>query len=44
VPLAAVVPVAPAGFDMPVWFRIIEADPFLRALPAAPVPLRGRPA
>lgn len=38
-PLAGVVPVAPAGFDMPVWFRLIEADPLLRALLAAPVPL-----
>jgi pimeloyl-ACP methyl ester carboxylesterase len=38
-PLAGVVPVAPAGLDMPVWFRIIEADPFLRALLAAPLPL-----
>jgi hypothetical protein len=36
VPLAAVVPLAPAGFDMPVWFRIIEADPFRRALPGRP--------
>jgi len=38
-PLAAVVPVAPAGLDMPGWFRIIERDPFVRALLAAPVPL-----
>jgi len=38
-PLAAVAPVAPAGFDMPVWFRLIEADPLLRALLAAPVPV-----
>lgn len=38
-PLAAVVPIAPAGLDMPRWFGIIERDPFVRALLAAPVPL-----
>jgi pimeloyl-ACP methyl ester carboxylesterase len=38
-PLAAVVPVAPAGLDMPRWFRVIERDPFVRAVLAAPVPL-----
>jgi pimeloyl-ACP methyl ester carboxylesterase len=38
-PLAAIAPVAPAGLDMPRWFGIIERDPFVRALLAAPVPL-----
>lgn len=38
-PLAAIVPVAPAGLDMPRWFGLIERDPFVRALLAAPVPL-----
>lgn len=38
-PLTAIVPVSPAGLDMPRWFRIIERDPFVRALLAAPVPL-----
>ena len=38
-PLAAVAPVAPAGFDHPAWFRIIEANVFLRALLASPVPI-----
>lgn len=38
-PLAGIVPVAPAGLDMPAWFRVIERDPFVRALLAAPVPL-----
>jgi pimeloyl-ACP methyl ester carboxylesterase len=38
-PLTAIVPVAPAGLEMPRWFRIIERDPFVRALLAAPVPL-----
>jgi pimeloyl-ACP methyl ester carboxylesterase len=38
-PLTAIVPVAPAGLDMPRWFRLIERDPFVRALLATPVPL-----
>ncbi|MCW2984292.1 MAG: alpha/beta hydrolase [Conexibacter sp.] len=38
-PLAAIVPVAPAGLDMPRWFGLIERNPFVRALLAAPVPL-----
>jgi pimeloyl-ACP methyl ester carboxylesterase len=38
-PLSGIVPVAPAGLDMPGWFRVIERDPFVRALLAAPVPL-----
>ncbi|MCW3041486.1 MAG: alpha/beta hydrolase fold protein [Solirubrobacterales bacterium] len=38
-PLAAIVPVCPAGFDHPVWFSAIEAQPLLRHLLAAPVPL-----
>jgi pimeloyl-ACP methyl ester carboxylesterase len=38
-PLTGIVPVAPAGLDMPRWFRIIERDPFVRALLATPVPL-----
>lgn len=38
-PLAAVVPVAPAGFDHPAWFAVIEADPVLRALLGMPLPL-----
>jgi pimeloyl-ACP methyl ester carboxylesterase len=41
-PLAAVVPVAPAGLDMPRWFGLIERDPFVRGLLAAPVPLPER--
>jgi pimeloyl-ACP methyl ester carboxylesterase len=41
-PLAAVVPIAPAGLEMPRWFGIIERDPFVRALLAAPVPLPER--
>ncbi len=38
-PIAAVVPIGPAGFDHPVWFSAIEAQPVLRHLLAAPLPL-----
>lgn len=38
-PIRGVVPVAPAGFDHPVWFRAIEAQPLLRGLLQAPVPV-----
>jgi pimeloyl-ACP methyl ester carboxylesterase len=37
--LAGVVPVAPAGLDMARWIGIIEREPVLRALLAAPVPI-----
>ncbi len=37
--LAGVVAVAPAGLDMARWFRVIERDPVLRAVLAAPVPI-----
>lgn len=37
-PIAAAVPVAPAGFDHPVWFRAIEGDRIVRALLRAPLP------
>jgi pimeloyl-ACP methyl ester carboxylesterase len=48
-PLAGVVPVAPAGLGMPGWFDVIERDPLVRALLAAPIPVplalvRERPA
>ena len=29
-PLAGVVPIAPAGFDMPRWIEIIDRDPVVR--------------
>ena len=38
-PLAGIVPVAPAGLDMPGWFTLIERDPIVRWILAAPVPL-----
>jgi pimeloyl-ACP methyl ester carboxylesterase len=48
-PLAGVVPVAPAGLDTPGWFDVVERDPIVRALLAAPMPVplalvRERPA
>lgn len=36
-----VVPIAPAGLDMARWFVIVERDPILRALLAAPLPVPG---
>ena len=39
--LAGVVPVAPAGLDMARWFVLLERDPVVRWLLAAPVPLPG---
>jgi pimeloyl-ACP methyl ester carboxylesterase len=38
-PVAGIVPVAPAGLEMPRWFNAIERDPIVRTLLAAPVPL-----
>ncbi|HEX2084546.1 MAG TPA: alpha/beta hydrolase [Solirubrobacteraceae bacterium] len=38
-PLRGIVPVAPAGLDMPSWFTLIERDPIVRWVLAAPVPL-----
>ena len=40
--LAGVVPVAPAGLDMARWFLVIEREPVLRSLLAAPVPIPGQ--
>jgi pimeloyl-ACP methyl ester carboxylesterase len=37
-PLAGVVPVAPAGLDMPRWFDVIDRDALVRALVALPLP------
>ena len=41
-PIAGVVPIAPAGLDMPRWFEIIERDPLLRHLLALPFPVPSR--
>jgi pimeloyl-ACP methyl ester carboxylesterase len=38
-PLAGIVPIAPAGLTMARWFRIIEGERLLRLLAASPVPL-----
>lgn len=40
-PIAGVVPVAPAGLDMPRWFQIIERDLIVRGLLGSPVPTPG---
>jgi pimeloyl-ACP methyl ester carboxylesterase len=38
-PLAGVIPIAPAGLDHPRWFRLIERDPVVRGIFALPVPI-----
>jgi pimeloyl-ACP methyl ester carboxylesterase len=38
-PIAGIVPIAPAGFDMAQWFTMIETTPIVRTLLRAPVPL-----
>jgi pimeloyl-ACP methyl ester carboxylesterase len=37
--LRAIMPIAPAGLDMPGWFQIIERDPLVRFLLRSPLPL-----
>jgi pimeloyl-ACP methyl ester carboxylesterase len=37
--LAGIVPVAPAGLEMPRWFDVIERDPVVRRLLALPLPV-----
>lgn len=41
-PLAGVVPIAPAGLDMPRWFDLIERDPVIRTVLAMPMPIPRR--
>lgn len=38
-PIAGLVPIAPAGLEMPRWFEVIERDPVLRRILAMPVPI-----
>jgi pimeloyl-ACP methyl ester carboxylesterase len=38
-PIAGVVPVAPAGLDMARWFVLVEREPILRTLLSLPTPL-----
>jgi pimeloyl-ACP methyl ester carboxylesterase len=40
-PLAGVVPVAPAGLELPGWFDLVERDPIIRRLLQIPVPVPG---
>lgn len=41
-PVGGIVPVAPAGLDMPRWFSAIERDRLVQALLAAPLPMPER--
>jgi pimeloyl-ACP methyl ester carboxylesterase len=41
-PIEGIVPVAPAGLDMPAWFQIIQRDVVMRWLLSAPAPLPER--
>lgn len=38
-PLAGIVPIAPAGLDLARWIRIIEREPLLRSLLSLPAPI-----
>jgi pimeloyl-ACP methyl ester carboxylesterase len=38
-PLAGVVPVAPAGLELPGWFDLVERDPIVRRLLQIPIPV-----
>lgn len=38
-PLAGVIPIAPAGLDHPRWFAVIERDPVVRTLLSLPIPI-----
>lgn len=40
-PLAGIVPVAPAGLEMPGWFDLVERDPIIRRLLDIPMPVPG---
>jgi pimeloyl-ACP methyl ester carboxylesterase len=40
-PLTGVVPVAPAGLEMPGWFDLVERDPIVRRLLDIPIPVPG---
>jgi pimeloyl-ACP methyl ester carboxylesterase len=40
-PLTGVVPVAPAGLEMPGWFDLVERDPIIRRLLDIPIPVPG---
>jgi len=38
-PLAGVVPIAPAGLEMPRWFELIDRDPLVRTVLSLPTPI-----
>ena len=38
-PLAGIVPIAPAGLEMPRWFEVIDRDPVVRTLLSLPAPI-----
>lgn len=38
-PIAGIVPIAPAGLDMAAWFGLVESAPLVRFVLRAPVPL-----
>jgi pimeloyl-ACP methyl ester carboxylesterase len=38
-PVIGCVPIAPAGFEMPRWFELIDRDPVIRSLLALPIPI-----
>jgi pimeloyl-ACP methyl ester carboxylesterase len=40
--LAGIVPIAPAGLDMPTWFTAIQGAPLVRAMLRSPVPVPER--
>jgi pimeloyl-ACP methyl ester carboxylesterase len=40
-PLAGVVPMAPAGLERPGWFDLVERDPIVRRLLDIPIPVPG---
>ncbi len=40
-PLRGIVTIAPAGFEHPRWFSVIEREPLVRLILSSPVPLPG---
>lgn len=38
-PLEGVIPIAPAGLDMPTWINVVTREPVLRRLLALPIPI-----
>ena len=40
--IAGIVPIAPAGLDMPTWFTAIQGAPLVRAMLRSPVPVPDR--